>query len=230
MRKTEQSAPPKISQTESAYGLLKQMILSGAIGPAELIDANSLTDTLEMGRTPVREALLRLQTEGIVRIVPKRGVQIVMLTADDLMEIYQVISALELEAVLLLADCAEKSAALADLSLKADDMIAAAEADDREQWILADEAFHRALLEHNPNRRLRDAGLLHRDLAQRAHFVALRLLDRSKLLNSAHEHKRMIELLTTGDTDAAVRNHRLQRARGAELLVGVVRQYRLSML
>lgn len=230
LRESEQVEPPKISRTQSAYGLLKGMILSGAIDPADLINANSLTDTLQMGRTPVREALLRLQTEGIVRIAPKRGVQIVTLTADELMEIYQVVSALELEAVLLLAACRDKSEALADLLFKADEMIAAAQADDRERWILADEAFHRALLEHNPNQRLRNAGLLHRDLAQRAHFVALRLLDRSKLLNSALEHKQMVELLTSGDTDAAVENHRLQRARGAEMLVAVVRQYRLSQL
>lgn len=206
------------------------MILSGELRPADLIDANSLTETLELGRTPVREALQRLQTEGIVRIVPKRGVQVVMLTADDLMEIYQVISALENEAVSLLADSDEKSAALANLMSKAGEMIAAAEAGDRDRWILADEAFHRALLQHNPNRRLRDAGLLHRDLVQRAHFVALRLLDRSEMSSSAQRHKKMVELLASGNFDAALDNHRQQRLRGAKLLVDVVRQFRLTQL
>lgn len=230
LRKVEQLEPQKVSRTESAYTLLKGMILSGELGPANLIDANSLTDTLGVGRTPVREALQRLQTEGIVRIIPKRGVQIVMLTADELMEIYQVISALELEAVLLLADCPDNSAALSDLMFKADDMIPAAQSDDRDRWVLGDEAFHRAILEHNPNQRLRDAGLLHRDLVQRAHFVALRLLDPSKLLSSAQEHKQMVTLLASGNTKEAVENHRQQRARGAEMLVGVVRQYRLTQL
>lgn len=228
--KIEQLETPKVSRTESAYALLKGMILSGELGPADLIDANSLTDTLALGRTPVREALQRLQTEGIVRIIPKRGVRIVTLTADELMEIYQVISALELEAVSLLAACEEKSAALDDLMSKADDMIEAAESDDRDRWILADEAFHRALLEHNPNRRLRDAGLLHRDLVQRAHFVALRLLDQPNLLKSAQEHKRMIGLLASGNTEGAVENHRQQRGQGAKMLVGVVRNFRLTQL
>ena len=93
---------PKVSQTGGAYLRLKAMIISGEIDPADQIDANSLVDVLDFGRTPIREALLRLQTEGIVKIVPKRGVQIVKLSADDLTAIYQVISAVEIEAVRLL--------------------------------------------------------------------------------------------------------------------------------
>jgi DNA-binding GntR family transcriptional regulator len=79
------------------------MIISGEIEPADQIDVKRLIDVLGLGRTPIREALLRLQMEGIVRIVPKRGVQIVLLSADDITEIYQVISAVEIEAVRLLA-------------------------------------------------------------------------------------------------------------------------------
>jgi DNA-binding GntR family transcriptional regulator len=93
----------KPSQTDLAHTRLKSMIISGEIEPADQIDVKRLIDVLGLGRTPIREALLRLQMEGIVRIVPKRGVQIVLLSADDITEIYQVISAVEIEAVRLLA-------------------------------------------------------------------------------------------------------------------------------
>ena len=220
----------KPSQTENAYARLKSMIISGEIGPTDQIDANRLVDALGFGRTPIREALLRLQTEGIVRMVPKRGVQIVVLTADDITEIYQVISAVEIEAARLLTMSEPSIDDLVKLTAASERMIVAAEADEREKCVLADEEFHRTLLELNPNQRLRDVGLLHRDLAQRAHFVAIRLLRPEQLMKSARQHKGLIKLIASGDTAAVVDRHQSQRDRGAKMLVGVLRQYRLTQL
>ena len=230
MSATAQIETRKPSLTENAYARLKGMIISGEIGPADQVDANSLVDALGFGRTPVREALLRLQIEGIIRIVPKRGVQIVMLSADDITEIYQVISAIEIEAVRLLTTARPAAEDLLSLSAAGDRMIAAAEIDSREEWVLADEAFHRTLLDLNPNQRLRDVGLLHRDLAQRAHFVALRLLRPEQLMKSALEHKKLVSQILAGDTDTVVASHQLQRDRGAAMLVGVLREYRLTQI
>ncbi len=221
---------PKVSQTGGAYLRLKAMIISGEIDPADQIDANSLVDVLEFGRTPIREALLRLQTEGIVKIVPKRGVQIVKLSADDLTEIYQVISAVEIEAVRLLTMQRPSVDQLGRLVDAAERMLRAAESDQREAWILSDEAFHRGILELTPNKRLRDVGLLHRDLAPRAHFVAIRLLQSGSLLTSAKQHRKLIDLIAGGDVHQAIADHQAQRHRGAKMLVDVLRQYRLSQL
>ncbi|MEQ9641651.1 MAG: GntR family transcriptional regulator [Alphaproteobacteria bacterium] len=222
--------PRRGSQTDAAYARLKDMIVSGEIDPADHVDAKTLADLLALGRTPVREALLRLQTEGIVRIVPKRGVRIVTLSADDITEIYQVISAIEIEAVRILTLARPSSRDLDQLSDGCERMTVAAKIDDREAWILADEAFHRTLLALNPNRRLRDVGLLHRDLAQRAHFVALRLLDRDQLAKSARRHKKLVKLIVAGDVEAAVLEHHVQRERGQAMLVGILTKYRLTHL
>jgi DNA-binding GntR family transcriptional regulator len=224
------AAVRKPSRTDNVYALVKGMILSGEIDPVDRIDAHRLVDMLGFGRTPVREALLRLQSEGIVTIVPQRGVRIVTLSADDLTEIYQVISAVEIEAVRLLAEFAPRTDRLDALTAASDRLAAAAQTDDREDWVSADEAFHRAILELNPNRRLREVGLLHRDLAQRAHFVALRMLRPDQLTESARQHSRLIELILAGDVEAAVASHRTQRDRGAELLVGVLRHYRMTQI
>jgi DNA-binding GntR family transcriptional regulator len=221
---------PKVSQTDGAYLRLKTMIISGEIDPGDQIDANRLIDVLEFGRTPIREALLRLQTEGIVKIVPKRGVQIIKLSGDDLKQIYEVITAVEIEAVRLLTMQGPSSDQLGKLYDAAEHMLSAAEADRREAWILSDEAFHRGLLELNPNKRIRDVGLLHRDLAQRAHFVAIRLLQPACLIKSARQHRKLIDLIVDCDVDKAVAEHQAQRHRGAKMLVDVLRQYRLSQL
>lgn len=221
---------PKVSQTDAAYARLKSMIISAQIAPGMQIDAHKLVDVLGFGRTPIREALLRLQTEGIVKIMPKRGVRVVSLSADEITEIYQVISAVETEAVRLLTMSEPSLDQLNPLSETAQRMVLAAEAEDREAWIGADEEFHRALLELNPNERLRDVGLLHRDLAQRAHFVALRLLRPEQLLKSARKHKQLVKLIASGDAAAAAETHQLQRDRGATMLIGVLRQYKLTQL
>lgn len=220
----------KPTQTDLAYARLKSMIISGEIGPADQIDAKRLVDVLGFGHTPIREALLRLNMEGIVIIVPKRGVQIVMLSADDITEIYEVISAVEIEAVRLLTLSKPSSAELRPLVEANDRMISAAALKDRNEWVLADEAFHRALLELNPNRRLCNVGLTHRDLAQRAHFVALRMLPSNQLMKSTRQHKRLIKLIRSGDALAAVESHQIQRDKGASMLIGVLRQHSLQQL
>lgn len=220
----------KLSQSDQAHQRLKQMIISGELPPSESLDANRLGDALGLGRTPVREALLRLQLEGIVRIMPKRGVEIVRLSASDIREIYQVISAIETEAVRLLTRTRPSSAVLEPLAEATAQMIAAAEADKREQWVLADESFHRAILLINPNQRLCDVGMMHRDLAQRAHFVALRLLQSDQVLQSARRHGRLIRLIGAGDEQAAMQAHQRHRDYGANMLVGVLNKFGLSEL
>ena len=220
----------KRSQTDVAYGQLKGMIISGRLDPTMQIDAHKLVDVLGFGRTPVREALLRLQTEGIVRIMPKRGVRIVSLSADEILEIYQVITAAETEAVRLLTKTGPSMDELDPLIRAAERMMSAAQAGNRDGWIAADEDFHRQLLKLNPNRRLCDVGLLHRDLTQRAHFVALRLLRSEQLTKSARQHKRLIKLIALGDAATAAETHQVQRDRGAKMLIGVLHQYRLTQL
>lgn len=206
------------------------MIISGEIAATEQIDVSRLIDVLGIGRTPIREALQRLQAEGIVRILPKRGVQVVTLSADDIHEIYQVISAIEVEVVRLITLAHPARKELQPLIIANKQMASSAEQNDREAWIRSDEAFHRALLNISPNARLRAVGLTHRDLAQRAHFVALRLMCQEQTIKSARLHNRLVKLLTSGDDSAAAECHLAQRERGAQMLVGVLRKYGLSQL
>jgi len=228
--KSPKNPQQKTSRTDAAYARLKDRIISGALPPGEQVDAARLSEDLSLGRTPIREALLRLQAEGIVEIIPKRGVRIVPLSADDLTEIYQVISAVEVEAARMLADSKPTVDELSGLSDVVERMMVAARENDREAWTRANEAFHRLLLDLNPNPRLRDVGITYRDLAQRSHFVALRMLTSEQRLRSAEQNRDLIRLMAGGDGTAVAARHREQRARGAELLVDILREHRLSRL
>lgn len=219
-----------MSQTDVAYDQLKAKIIAGEFHPGDQVDAIRISEDLGLGRTPVREALLRLQNEGIVKIIPKRGVRILSLSADDLTDIYQVISAVEVEALRLICEAKPPAHKLLPLDDAVRCMAEAASANNREDWAHADERFHRQLLELCPNKRLRDVGITHRDLAQRSHFVALRLLTQDQRAKSAEQHGILLDQIRTGEIATAVESHRRQRARGSDMLVCILREHQLTRL
>ncbi|MFQ5468057.1 MAG: GntR family transcriptional regulator, partial [Kiloniellaceae bacterium] len=86
------------SLKDRIYGALKQAITSMNIysEDAELrLDERELSERLEISRTPIREALARLEQEGLVRIVPRKGVFIVRKTKAEVLEMITVWAALE---------------------------------------------------------------------------------------------------------------------------------------
>jgi DNA-binding GntR family transcriptional regulator len=66
--------PKSVSLVQQAYILIEEMIIKLALAPGEVVSENSLTQRLSIGRTPVREALQQLEREGLVLILPKRGI------------------------------------------------------------------------------------------------------------------------------------------------------------
>ena len=75
---------------------------------------------LEMSRTPVHEAIIRLQAEGLVQVLSRRGVLICPISAEDIREIYDVLIAVEGMAASLLAQMPEKERKAAAASLDAE--------------------------------------------------------------------------------------------------------------
>lgn len=219
-----------LSMTDRAYNDIKAKVLSGAYAPGAHFEAGQLSEDLGMSRTPVREALLRLQSDGILEIVAKKGIRIVPLSASDLQDVYQIITGLEVEAVGNLTKNGLDAGALAHLKGSTEQMTRSLDEGSGDGWSLADEAFHRGLFEFCGNPRLCAEGHRNRDLAQRAHFVALRLVSEEQKRKSAKAHLDLIKVIQSGDEDRARHVHFEQRVRGAELLVNIVKTYGLSFL
>jgi len=218
------------SLTVQAYAHIKSDIISGKIPAGGQVDSKAMSEQLGVSRTPVREAILRLANEGIVEVSSRKGMRVLPLSVDDLRNIYQVVSALEVEAVFLMASLPHRTeglAALGDACARMDDAV---RNEDGEAWNLADEQFHRALLEHSGNPRLAEAGCAYRDRAQRAHFVALRLVPLSQKATSVGAHRDLVAKIEAGDAYNARELHRNQRIRGSDLLVSSLRTLRLEHL
>ncbi len=81
--------------SEKAYRLIKEKIISLELEPSSVIDEQALMEELELGRTPIREALQRLDSEGLVNIVPRRGTFVADINITDLQKLFEVRTILE---------------------------------------------------------------------------------------------------------------------------------------
>jgi DNA-binding GntR family transcriptional regulator len=224
------SLAQSMSLTNSAYGELKALILHGVIAPNAQVDEKAVAARLGMSRTPVREALLRLEHEGLVEIERGRGIVVRALSSGDMREIYQAVTGLEVMAVFLLTATHPARDTLEPLQAALERMHQATGSSDLEQWGEADEAFHRGLLLLCGNSRISRAGLQFRDLSQRAHLVAMRLQPLDYLARSADAHQQLADLILAGDADKAAAAHFRQRRCGEDMLITAVEKFRLVAL
>ena len=88
------------SLKEQVYNYLRDQLRSGEILPGSAINLDETSRKLGVSRTPLRDALLQLDSEGFVTIYPRRGVIVNILSLQDIKNYYQIIGALESAAVL----------------------------------------------------------------------------------------------------------------------------------
>ena len=89
------------TNAEQAYQEIKRLIISTELNPGAVINESKLMDTLGFGRTPIREALKRLQSDDLVVVKPRRGIFVADLAITDLPKIFEVRVELESLAVKL---------------------------------------------------------------------------------------------------------------------------------
>lgn len=216
--------------SDAAYRNIKAWIQTGKVPPGALIDEVEAIQQLGMSRTPVREALLRLQAEGYIEIRRHKGIRVLPLSSSDMREMYQVISALETMAVSLIVEKHASAEDLASLSDIINDMEAQLAAGDVDKWGEADEHFHRELMRLSGNKKLYAIGCQMRDFAQRAHRVALRMQSDHYRARSTRNHAKLVSSLLRGEAGDAAQSHQEQRQRGEDALIGVVEKFHLSSL
>jgi DNA-binding GntR family transcriptional regulator len=78
-----------------AYTALRDAIVAGDLKPGERLRTAALAELLDLSRTPIREALVQLEAEGLVRLEPRRGAVVRAFADDDLLDLYEVRAVLE---------------------------------------------------------------------------------------------------------------------------------------
>lgn len=136
------SAP--VSKSERAYRLLEEQIVTLRLAPGELISEAELGLRLGLGRTPVREALQRLAVEGLVVIMPRRGVRVAEIDLKRQMRLIEVRRSLEMLTVELAAQRAGP-ATRARFAELAGQMLRAGAEGDYAAFLALDRDFNSAL-------------------------------------------------------------------------------------
>jgi DNA-binding GntR family transcriptional regulator len=130
---------------DRAYLHLKQRILSRDYAGGSLLTEGEVAEAVGVSRTPVREAMLRLSAEGLLRLYPKRGALVVSLGADEVRDILEARELIETHAVELVLDLAD-DALLDQLDDRLGDMRRSVRRRDVQGFIQADRDFHRAMV------------------------------------------------------------------------------------
>lgn len=220
----------KGSLVDEAYAALKRAIRDTVFAPGYQGSEQEIAVRLGMSRTPVHEAIIRLQEDGLVRVLSKRGVLICPLAPQDMREIYEVVIAVESMAAELLAASPEPvRAAVADeLEAAAAAMDEALARDDLPGWAEADDLFHRLLVERCGNGRLRRIAQTVTDQAHRARMLTLKL--RARPTGSAQAHRLIIAAVRAGDTAEAHRCARAHRIAARDEIIPLIEHIGLRQL
>ena len=222
------SANDKSTRVGDAYLQLKEEIRTNRLPPGFQAPEPEIAMRLGMSRTPVREALIRLEAEGLVELIPRRGARVLPISPHDMKEIYEILTALEPEAAASLAARKPTEKELRPLTRATDDMERALESGNLDAWAEADDRFHHALLDLHGNRRLKSFVSSLYDQAHRARIVTLRL--RAMPVDSTQEHRDILAHLLAGDAEGSRRVFRTHRERAANELLQILENYRLPQL
>jgi DNA-binding GntR family transcriptional regulator len=184
---------------DKVHALLGREIAAGTYRPAERIYEKALAEKLGISRTPIREALLRLETEGVVVCNSRRSYNVRILTADDVREIYETLGILEGAAAgAVLARLNGED--LKDLERLNQSMVEAAAAPDLPSFGRWNRQFHHVFLDKLDNTVLRKTcdivrGPLYTFPVQRNSLA-------DWLGKSVEEHRTIIQLAAAGDANA----------------------------
>ena len=218
----------KITRVDDAYTRLKNEIRTNRLPPGFQATEPEIALQLGMSRTPVREALIRLESEGLVELIPRRGARILPINVNDMKEIYEILTSLEPDVAANIAAKNPTEAELHPLEKATVDMETALEKDDLDAWADADDRFHVHMLDLHGNRRLREFILELNDQAHRSRIVTLRLRD--KPIKSNHEHRKILKLIRSGNVDGTRNAFRAHRQRAAQELLSLLEKFKITQL
>ena len=179
------------------FQTLRQAILKGELKPGERLMEIQLAQKLGVSRTPVREAIRKLELEGLVLMIPRKGAEVAEITIKDLEDVLEVRAALEELAV---CDACENITEEQILALKeaADNFQAALESDDLVKCAETDMAFHEIIYSATNNKRLLQ--ILNNLREQMYRYRMEYVKDIRQRSNLVEEHRELLDAISSRDS------------------------------
>lgn len=202
IRRMRESQSGERGLFQQAYDEIRRRILSGELRPSSVLSEHQLATSLQLSRTPVREAIKRLEQEGLVQSLPNRGTFVTELSAHDILEIYQIRERLESLAARIAAEhmtpdevrALEQEIALTQASIAEGHITDAFAADIR---------FHKLIIAVTQNERLSTVLATFDDQMYRVR--ALLTQSSERLQTSFDQHRAIVERIQAHDGPGAER-------------------------
>jgi DNA-binding GntR family transcriptional regulator len=172
MMETPSRRPSRTALSSQAYDILKRQIVTCVLQPGQRLIEKEICQSLAISRTPLREALNRLDQEGLVRMIPFCGFVVSRLTSEDVADLFEFRCILETEAAALAAVRASPEEC-AWLQKVADILYVPGDRKTYEGYLESNMAFHSALARCTHNRKLELSVISVMDQIQRALYSGL---------------------------------------------------------
>lgn len=216
------------STTQRAVDELRFLIFKGELGPGTDHLEGELADRLGMSRTPVREASLILESQGLVEMRPRKGFRVSTLSPDDMRDVYEVLTELESLSAENAARIGYSERDLNSLDSAINDMETALRKQDLHAWADADDRFHTELVCLGRNSRVIAIAGMMVDQVRRARAVTLHM--RPMPVKSNEDHRGVYDAILHGDAAEARRIHHTHRTHAKDMLLGFLEKYRFLHL
>lgn len=183
---------------EIVFESMREAIISGVLKPGERLMEIQLADEMGVSRTPVREAIRKLELEGFVVMIPRKGAYVAGVTHKDVADVFEIRAALEGLAAGLAAERAtnEEIEEMERVLLFNE-----GEPKTLEQIVESDTGFHALVYKASRNDRLVQILANLREQIQR--FRATSLAVPGRIKNAIEEHRAIVEALANHDVEKA---------------------------
>lgn len=191
----------KVSARDAVLAVLRERIVSSDLPPGSVIREKELAEELGVSRTPLRESLIILSGEGLVRVFPQLGTFVTPIDVERVAHAQFVREALESASLRLAFDSAS-AVDHAEISAILDEQDAAIEAQDLVGFIRLDDRFHERLMQasgHAAAWREVSAAKVHMDRVRRLSLPLPNVLARL-----AREHRAVADALRAGDRESGI--------------------------
>ncbi|MFK7836182.1 MAG: GntR family transcriptional regulator [Sulfitobacter sp.] len=205
---------------DDVYDQLVTAIMDREIGPDDRLVQEKLASELDISRTPVREALLRLEKEGVLTVANSGGFRLAKITEEETLELYQARAAIEGQAARILAarNDPEELEALRAFITKAEDLNQPTTRD----YFIANRSIHRKFMETAANRFLLEMFDMIWGRAMAFHLFAA--IENADIAQSLGNHIALVDAVATGDRTHALEQLTVHIQDGFDLHIDGIRR------
>ena len=173
---------------QHAYEEIKKRILTCEFPPGAMLTEEELQNILGISRTPIREALIRIENSGLISVKPKKGIQISRITLDSITEVFELRKLLETHAILVYGNRLSRSSLAAFLHFFQN---FDPESDPREEFFEMDNSLHLSLINACQNK------FIERSYAsiteENSRFRVFSGIDSNRIVNTKTEHTDILQ-------------------------------------